>query len=59
MTALFFTAAAHEAEVVRLADGRLAERAYNARKGKWGWTVYGPSMAREGWYTDRQMEAAR
>jgi hypothetical protein len=59
MTALFFTATAHQAEVVRLADGRLAERAYNARKGKWGWTIFSLNMVREDWLTDRQMGAAR
>jgi hypothetical protein len=59
MTALSFTAYANQAEVIRLVDGRLAERSYNARKGKWGWLVYGLNMAREGWLTDRQMEAAQ
>jgi hypothetical protein len=59
MTALSFTAYANQVEAVRLADGRLAERSYNARKGKWGWLIYSRSMVREDWLTDRQMEAAR
>ena len=57
MTALSFTAYANQAEVIRLADGRLAERSYNARKGKMGWMVYSRDMVRECWLTDRQMEA--
>ena len=54
-----FSAETNLAEVVRLADGRLAERAYNARKGKWGWMVYSRDMVREAFLTDRQMESAR
>jgi hypothetical protein len=57
--ALAFSATALQAEVIRLRDGRLAERTYNARKGKWGWVVYSTSLVREAFLTDRQMEAAR
>ena len=57
MQALAFSAEANLSEVVRLADGRLAERVYNARKGKWGWMVYSTSGARESFYTDKQWRA--
>lgn len=41
MTALAFSTAAYDAEATRLADGRTAVRTYNARKGVWGWVIYG------------------
>lgn len=54
-----FSPESNLSEVVKLADGRLAERVYNARKGKWGWMVYAASGAREAFYTDKQWRAAR
>ncbi len=54
MEALAFTAYAAQREVVQLADGRLAAREYNARKGVFGWMVYAASGAREAFLTDAQ-----
>ena len=42
-----------QAEVVRLADGRLAERSFD-RRGRSGWIVYSTLMVREAFFTDRQ-----
>jgi hypothetical protein len=42
-----------QAEVVRLADGRLAERSFD-RRGRSGWLVYSALMVREAFYTDAQ-----
>lgn len=58
MTTLAFTAYANERDVRALADGRLAERAYSARKGQWGWMIYSSAMIRERWLTDSQMARA-
>jgi len=52
--AFAFSPEANLPEVVRLADGRLAERSYNARKGKFGWTIYGTNLVTEAWLTDAQ-----
>lgn len=54
-----FSSEALLAEVVTLADCRLAERVYSARKGKWGWIVYAATGAREAFYTDRQWRVLR
>ena len=51
--ALVFSTAGFDREVIRLADGRLAERSRN-RAGKWGWLVYGQTGAREAFYTDAE-----
>jgi hypothetical protein len=58
MTTLAFTAYANEREVRALADGRLAERSYNARKGQWGWLIYSANLVRERWLSERQMARA-
>jgi hypothetical protein len=58
MTALAFTSIANEREVRALANGGFAERAYNARKGYWGWLIYSANGVRERWLTDRQMARA-
>jgi hypothetical protein len=49
-----FSTYAASKEVITLADGRLAERTYNSRKGKWGWLVYASTGAAEAFYTDAQ-----
>lgn len=59
MTALAFSTAGLDNEVTRLADGRLAARTFNARKGVWGWVVYGQNMAVEAFFTDRQIGALK
>jgi hypothetical protein len=57
---LAFSTAGFNREVVRLSNGNLAERAYNARKGKWGWMLY-VNGARSAFLTDKQFakECAR
>jgi hypothetical protein len=50
---LAFSPYGHEAEVVRLADGRLAERSFD-RRGRAGWLVYSHLMVREAFFTDAQ-----
>lgn len=59
MTALAFSTAAFDTEATRLADGRTAVRTYNARKGVWGWVIYGQNMVVEAFLTDRQMGALK
>jgi hypothetical protein len=53
-SALAFTAYANEKEVVRLQDGRLAERTFCHRRRKFGWLVYSASLVAEKFYTDAQ-----
>lgn len=59
MTALplAFSADANQAEVVRLADGRLAERSFD-RRGRPGWLVYSDLMVRQAFFTDAQWARA-
>lgn len=54
--ALAFSTAGFDREVIRLADGRLAERSSD-RRGRAGWLVYGQYGNREAFYTDRQWAA--
>lgn len=50
---LAFSSYGQEAEVIRLTDGRLAERSFD-RRGRGGWLVYSALMVREAFYTDAQ-----
>jgi hypothetical protein len=50
---LAFSTVAFEREVIKLADGRIAERSSD-RKGRSGWLVYGLLGNREAFYTDRE-----
>lgn len=50
---LAFSTYGQEAEVVRLADGRLAKRSFD-RRGRAGWLVYSDLMVRLAFYTDAQ-----
>lgn len=53
VASLFFSTAGQDAEVIRLSDGRLAERSFD-RRGRAGWLVYSALMVREAFFTDAQ-----
>jgi hypothetical protein len=53
-SALAFTSSALEKEIVRLDDGKLAERTYCYRRRKFGWLVYSANLVAEKFYTDAQ-----